>query len=93
MPFRKLYPLDCHACLTYSRPCCNAEESYTSTYVPSIETKALLHFYRAMAWLGEEIEEKADGALAPRCVKDVIEEKLFDGRRNTPLRPGGSCHQ
>jgi len=42
----------------------------------------LHHFYRAMAWLGEEIEEKAEGALAPRCVKDVIEEKLFDRRRD-----------
>jgi len=43
---------------------------------------AFHHFYRAMAWLGEEIEEKAEGALAPRCVKDVIEEKLFDRRRD-----------
>jgi len=43
---------------------------------------ALHHFYRAMAWLGEELEEKAEGALAPRCVKDVIEEKLFDRRRD-----------
>ena len=40
------------------------------------------HFYRAMAWLGEEIEEKADGALVPRCVKDEIEEKLFERRRD-----------
>jgi transposase len=43
---------------------------------------ALHQFYRAMAWLGEEIEEKAEGALVPRCVKDVIEEKLFDRRRD-----------
>lgn len=43
---------------------------------------ALHHFYRAMAWLGEELEEKAEGALAPRCVKDVIEEKLFAQRRD-----------
>jgi len=42
----------------------------------------LHHFYRAMAWLGEEMEEKADDALAPRCVKDAIEEKLFDKRRD-----------
>jgi hypothetical protein len=34
-----------------------------------------------MAWLGEELEEKPGGALAPRCVKDLIEEKLFDRRR------------
>jgi len=25
----------------------------------------LHHFYRAMAWLGEEMEEKSEGALAP----------------------------
>jgi transposase len=42
----------------------------------------LHHFYRAMAWLGEEMEEKAEGALAPRCVKDVVEEKLFEKRRD-----------
>ena len=35
-----------------------------------------------MAWLGEEMEEKSEDALAPRCVKDVIEEKLFDQRRD-----------
>jgi hypothetical protein len=42
----------------------------------------LHHFYRAMAWLGEEMDEKSEDALAPRCVKDVIEEKLFDKRRD-----------
>ena len=35
-----------------------------------------------MAWLGEEIEEKSEEALAPRCVKDVIEERLFAQRRD-----------
>ena len=35
-----------------------------------------------MAWLGEEVEEKPERALAPRCVKDLIEEKLFDRRRD-----------
>ena len=50
--------------------------------IPGIEGLDLHHFYRAMAWLGEELEEKPEGALAPRCVKDVIEEKLFDRRRD-----------
>jgi transposase len=50
--------------------------------IPGAESLGLHHFYRAMAWLGEEMEEKAEGALAPRCVKDVIEEKLFDRRRD-----------
>ena len=35
-----------------------------------------------MAWLGEELEEKPAEALALRCVKDLIEEKLFDRRRS-----------
>ena len=42
--------------------------------IAGVEGLALHHFYRAMAWLGEELEEKREGALAPRCVKDVIEE-------------------
>ena len=50
--------------------------------IPGAEGLDLHHFYRAMAWLGEELEEKPAGALAPRCVKDLIEEKLFDLRRD-----------
>jgi hypothetical protein len=41
----------------------------------------LHHFYRAMAWLGEERDEPGDG-ISPRCVKDVIEEELFERRRD-----------
>jgi hypothetical protein len=50
--------------------------------IPGAEGLDLHHFYRAMAWLGEEVEKKTDGALAPRCVKDRIEEKLFERRRD-----------
>jgi hypothetical protein len=50
--------------------------------VPGVHGLELHHFYRAMAWLGEEVEEKAANALAPRCVKDIIEEKLFDRGRD-----------
>ncbi|HVP99777.1 MAG TPA: IS1634 family transposase [Roseiarcus sp.] len=50
--------------------------------IPGAEGLGLHHFYRAMAWLGEELEEKPAGALAPRCVKDLIEERLFDRRRD-----------
>lgn len=58
-------------------------EQWMADYkIPGIEDLQLHHLYRAMAWLGEMIEEKADGALAPRCVKDVIEEKLFDRWRD-----------
>src|ERR1700719_1297523 len=50
--------------------------------IAGVEGLDLHHFYRAMAWLGGELGEKAAGALAPRCVKDVIEEKLFERRRD-----------
>jgi len=43
---------------------------------------SLHHLYRAVAWLGEVVEEKAPGALAPRCVKDLVEEALFERRRD-----------
>ncbi|MGX5845348.1 IS1634 family transposase, partial [Mesorhizobium sp. ArgA1] len=61
------------------RSCVDWMASYALEGAGDLE---LHHFYRAMAWLGEEIEEKAEAALAPRCVKDVIEEKLFDRRRD-----------
>ena len=35
-----------------------------------------------MAWLGEETAPIADGELASRCIKDVIEEQLFERRRD-----------
>ena len=54
----------------------------TDYAIPGADGLALHHFYRAMAWLGEEVEPAADGALAPRCVKDVIEEALFERRRD-----------
>ncbi|WP_176599483.1 MULTISPECIES: IS1634 family transposase [Sphingobium] len=53
--------------------------------IPGNADLALHHFYRAMAWLGEELpdHEQADATpFAPRTVKDVIEEKLFDRRRD-----------
>lgn len=61
------------------RGCIDWMQSYA---IEGAEDLALHQFYRAMAWLGEEVEEKAEGALAPRCVKDVIEEKLFERRRD-----------
>jgi transposase len=45
----------------------------------------LHHFYRAMAWLGEQIPNDAEEDqlnLVPRCTKDVIEERLFSRRRD-----------
>ena len=50
--------------------------------IAGIDGLQLHHLYRAMAWLGEEIAPAAAGALAPRCVKDLIEERLFERRRD-----------
>ena len=51
--------------------------------INGVEALSLHHLYRAMAFLGEEIEDQRDSTpFAPRCTKDVIEEDLFLGRRN-----------
>jgi hypothetical protein len=45
----------------------------------------LHHLYRAMAWLGEPLEDNASSApagLAPRCTKDRIEEMRFTRQRD-----------
>jgi len=42
----------------------------------------LHHLYRAMAWLGGEIAAPGEGDLAPRCIKDEIEERLFRRSRD-----------
>ena len=58
-------------------------EKWLSDYqIAGIDGLPLHHFYRAMAWLGEETAPAAAGALAPRCIKDLIEERLFERRRD-----------
>jgi hypothetical protein len=58
-------------------------EKWMADYaIASSDGLQLHHFYRAMAWLGEETAPIADGELAPRCIKDVIEEQLFERRRD-----------
>jgi hypothetical protein len=58
-----------------------AAEAWKENYsIPGAEELALQHLYRAMAWLGEEIEEGVLGT--PRCTKDLIEEALFDRGRD-----------
>ena len=45
----------------------------------------LQHLYRAMAWLGEELPAEQQAGctpFAPRCTKDLIEERLFAHRRD-----------
>jgi Transposase DDE domain len=53
--------------------------------IAGVEGLDLHHLYRAMAWLGEELsEEEQDGRtpFSPRCLKDVVEERLFAHRRD-----------
>jgi len=45
----------------------------------------LHQLYRAMAWLGEALpdaEQEGATPFAPRCIKDLIEERLFQYRRD-----------
>ena len=61
------------------------EKWMTDYDIPGIDELALHHFYRAMAWLGEELDadQPADAAgFAPRIIKDLIEEQLLARRRN-----------
>src|SRR5512132_3333933 len=58
------------------------EKGMADYAIPGADGLQLHHFYRAMAWLGEETAAIADGELAPRCIKDVIEERLFERRRD-----------
>jgi hypothetical protein len=53
--------------------------------IAGAETLDLHQLYRAMAWLGEELpapEQDARTPFAPRCTKDLVEERLFAHRRD-----------
>jgi Transposase DDE domain len=53
--------------------------------IAGAEALELHHLYRAMAWLGEELPEPEQDArtpFAPRCIKDLVEERLFAHRRD-----------
>ncbi len=52
--------------------------------IEGAEELRLHQLYRTMAWLGEPLEEgKAEaGGLSPRCTKEVMEEWLFEERRD-----------
>src|SRR5215211_2399178 len=61
-------------------------EKWLADYdIPGVDGLALHHFYRAMAWLGEEWPADEQGGaipLAPRAIKDLVEERLFERRRD-----------
>jgi hypothetical protein len=61
------------------------EKRMTGYAIPGVDELALHHFYRAMAWLGEELPAEQQGGatrFAPGTVKDQIEEQLFAARRD-----------
>jgi len=58
-------------------------DSWLTGYrVEGIEGLELHHFYRVMAWLGEELADQSGHTRAPRATKDTIEEALFADRRD-----------
>jgi hypothetical protein len=61
-----------------------AAEGWSENYVnPRTEALNLHHLYRAMVFLGQEIEPKGKKTLGtPRCLKDLIEEELLERRRD-----------
>ncbi len=51
--------------------------------IDGVDDLELHHLYRAMAFLGDELEDQKDCTpFAPRCTKDIIEEDLFRARRD-----------
>lgn len=51
--------------------------------VSGIDELQLHHFYRAMSFLGEELDDQADAMpMAPRRNKDLIEEMLFSANKH-----------
>jgi len=61
--------------------CC--EKWQRDLSVNGSEDLKLHHLYRAMSFLGEEIEDQQNcSPFTPRCTKDVIEEDLFAARRD-----------
>jgi transposase len=51
--------------------------------IEGVEELSLHHLYRAMAFVGEEVEDQSGATpFAPRCNKDLIEERMFFAQRN-----------
>jgi transposase len=60
-----------------------AAERWREDYlIPGTEDLELHHLYRAMAFLGEAIEQLEKPTGAVRCTKDLVEEALFESRRD-----------
>jgi transposase len=60
-----------------------ADEWQKDYRIEGTEDLPLHRLYRAMAWLGEPLSDQIDATVfSPRCVKDIVEEKLFERRRD-----------
>ena len=63
-----------------------AADAWREDYrIDGTEELALHHLYRTMGWLGEERPAAEQGGrtpFTPRCVKDVMEERLFEACRD-----------
>ncbi|MDD4531814.1 MAG: IS1634 family transposase [Candidatus Pacebacteria bacterium] len=59
------------------------EKWHRDYVINGVEDLSLHHLYRAMAFLGEDLEDQEGKTpFAPRCIKDIIEEDMFQVRRN-----------
>jgi DDE family transposase len=62
-----------------------ADKWKTDYQIEGCDALQLHHLYRAMAWLGEELpqgQQEDRTPFAPRCIKDRIEEEVFNHRRD-----------
>jgi hypothetical protein len=51
--------------------------------IKGVEGLELHHLYRAMGFLGEVLSDQKDATpFAPRCIKDVMEERMFAEQRH-----------
>jgi len=50
--------------------------------IRGVDDLSLHHLYRAMAFLGEEVEDQTGCTFSPRCTKDIVEEELFHRRQD-----------
>jgi len=63
-----------------------AAEKWKDEYkIVGAEDIGLHHLYRAMGWLGEALpadDRRGATAFTPRCTKDVVEEEIFQQRKD-----------
>jgi len=61
----------------------SCEKWHRDYKIKGVQGLSLHHLYRAMTFLGEEVEDQRDATpFSPRCTKDLIEERIFLERRD-----------